>query len=122
MDEVGCYQLGDEGGEDVCEEDDGLGDVGADEIEGCGEDDNVEDIVYEACEVRGVSWASGGGRGETLGEEGVPKSQNAIKTLVSAPWKTALNLALYTAQDEAGDPGRGSNPEEEGDDLFIVSS
>lgn len=36
MDEVGCYQLGEEGGEDVREEDNGFGYAGTHEIEGCG--------------------------------------------------------------------------------------
>jgi hypothetical protein len=38
---------------------------------------------------------------------------------VSAPAKIALNLALYIAHDDPGDPGRGNMPEEEGD-LFIA--
>lgn len=52
-------------------------------------------------------------------EETVPNNQNAIRTLVSAPWKTALNLALYMAHDELGVPGSGSMPEEDGE-LFIA--
>lgn len=49
MDEVGCYELGEEGGNDVGEEDDAFGDCGTDEVEGGGEDDYVEDVVDEAC-------------------------------------------------------------------------
>ena len=48
MDEVGCDELGEEGGEDVGEEDGAGADGGADEVEGRGEDDYVEDIVYES--------------------------------------------------------------------------
>lgn len=39
---------------------------------------------------------------------GLPKSQKAAQTRGSAPLKTAFSLSLYMAQDEAGDPGRGS--------------
>jgi hypothetical protein len=46
--EVGRAELGQEGWYYICEKDDALGDVGADEVEGSGEDDNVEDIVDEA--------------------------------------------------------------------------
>lgn len=45
MDKVGRAQLHKERGYDVAEEDDSLGDRGADEIEGGREDDNIEDIV-----------------------------------------------------------------------------
>jgi len=47
MDEVRSDELGEEGREDIGEEDGGLGDSRADEIEGCGEDNNIDDIVYE---------------------------------------------------------------------------
>lgn len=47
MDEVWGDELGEEGREDIGEEDRGLGDTGADEIERCGEDNNIDDIVYE---------------------------------------------------------------------------
>jgi hypothetical protein len=46
MDEVWSYELGNEAWEDVRQQDNGFGDAGADEIEGCGEYNNVEDIVY----------------------------------------------------------------------------
>lgn len=48
MDEVGCDELGEEGGEDVGEEDDAFGDVASDEVLGGGEDYDVEDVVDEA--------------------------------------------------------------------------
>jgi hypothetical protein len=46
VDEVGGDEFGEEGGEDVGEEDDAFGNIGADKVEGCGEDDYVEDVVY----------------------------------------------------------------------------
>lgn len=46
MDKVRRYELGDERGKDVGEEDDGFGDAGTDEVECCGEDYYVEDVVY----------------------------------------------------------------------------
>lgn len=48
MDEVGGGQLGQEGGEDVGEQDETLGDVGTDEVLGGGEDDDVQDIIDES--------------------------------------------------------------------------
>lgn len=48
-----------------------------------------------------------------------PNSQNATSTDASAPWKIALNRALYNAHDEPGEPGIGSSPDDDGD-LFIV--
>lgn len=48
MDKVRRYQLGDEGGTDICEENDGLWESRADEVEGSGEDDDIEDIVDAA--------------------------------------------------------------------------
>lgn len=48
MDEVGRYQFSDEGGTNICEENDGLWEVWANEVEGSGEDDNIEDIVDAA--------------------------------------------------------------------------
>lgn len=48
MYEVWGAELRQERGDDVAEEDDAFGDVGADEVEGGREDDNVEDIVDEA--------------------------------------------------------------------------
>jgi hypothetical protein len=50
----------------------------------------------------------------------VPNSQNATSTEGSAPWKMALNLALYIAHEEPGDPGSGRSPEEDGG-LAIVA-
>ena len=38
----------------------------------------------------------------------LPKSQNAEQTRGSAPRKIAASRALYMAQDDAGDPGRGN--------------
>jgi len=49
-DDVGEEEFGEEGGDDVAEEDDAFGYRGADEIQGRGEDDYVENIVYEACD------------------------------------------------------------------------
>ena len=48
MYEVRRAELCQEGGDHVTEEDDAFGDVGTDEVEGGGEDDNVEDIVDES--------------------------------------------------------------------------
>lgn len=39
---------------------------------------------------------------------------------MSAPRKIALNLALYIAHEEPGDPGRGNRPDDDGD-LVIVA-
>ena len=44
MDEVRGEELGYEGGDDVEEENEGFGKGGADEVEGGGEDEDVEDI------------------------------------------------------------------------------
>jgi hypothetical protein len=41
-------ELGEEGGYHIAEEDDAFGHGGPDEVEGCGEDDYVEDVVDEA--------------------------------------------------------------------------
>lgn len=38
----------------------------------------------------------------------LPKSQNAEQTRGSAPLKVAASRALYMAQEDAGDPGRGN--------------
>lgn len=48
MDEVRGDEFGDKGREDIGEEDDAFGDCRADEVEGCRENDYVQDIVYEA--------------------------------------------------------------------------
>ena len=50
----------------------------------------------------------------------VPNSQKARSTEASAPWKMALNLALYIAHDEPGDPGSGRSTEEDGDLVIVV--
>lgn len=44
-----------------------------------------------------------------------PNNQKATRTDVSAPLNIPLNLALYIAHDEPGEPGRGRRPEEDGD-------
>lgn len=49
MDEVGCDELREKGGEHICEKDNTLWDIGTDEVECSREDDNVGDIVDEAC-------------------------------------------------------------------------
>ena len=41
-------------------------------------------------------------------EMDLPNSQNAEQTRGSAPRKIAASRALYMAQDDAGDPGRGN--------------
>lgn len=41
-------------------------------------------------------------------EMDLPKSQNAEQTRGSAPLKIAASRALYMAQDDAGDPGKGN--------------
>lgn len=67
VDGVGEEELGEEGGQDVEEEDEGFGEGRADEVEGGGEDDDVEDVVYEPwgglVMVRMV-WGAMGGRTE----------------------------------------------------------
>jgi hypothetical protein len=50
----------------------------------------------------------------------VPNSQKARSTEASAPWKMALNLALYIAHDDPGDPGSGRSTEEDGDLVIVV--
>lgn len=45
MDEVWRTQLHKEGGQDIGEQNDCLGDIRTDEIEGGGQDDHIEDIV-----------------------------------------------------------------------------
>jgi hypothetical protein len=50
VDDVRGQQLGEEGGQDVGEEDGGFGEGGADEeVLGGGEKEYVEDVVYQAC-------------------------------------------------------------------------
>ena len=41
-------------------------------------------------------------------EQRLPKSQNAIQTRGSAPLNILASRTLYIAQDDAGEPGRGS--------------
>ena len=41
-------EFGEERGYDICEEDDGFGNIGTNKVECGGEDDNVGDIVDEA--------------------------------------------------------------------------
>ena len=48
MDEVWGSELYACAGDDVGEENDGFRNGGSDEVEGCGEDDDVEDVVDEA--------------------------------------------------------------------------
>jgi hypothetical protein len=49
VDEIGCTQLCEEGGNHVTEEDDAFGYAWSDKVEGGGEDDYVEDVVDESC-------------------------------------------------------------------------
>jgi hypothetical protein len=49
VDKVRRDQLGQEGGQHVGEEHDALGDGGADEVLGGREEEDVEDVVDEAC-------------------------------------------------------------------------
>lgn len=89
MDKVWGAELGQERGDNVGEENKAFGDGGADEVEGCGEDDNVEDIIDQACGM--VS------RGCMLVlsdiQSTVPNNQNAAHTRGSAPAKAALSRA-----------------------------
>lgn len=39
---------------------------------------------------------------------GIPNSQKAVQTRTSAPANSALNRARNMAQDEEGEPGKGS--------------
>lgn len=48
VDKVGCYQFGDEGWADICEEHDGLRESWTDEVESSGEDDDIEHIINAA--------------------------------------------------------------------------
>jgi hypothetical protein len=57
VEEVGRDQLGQEGGQHVGEEHDALGDGGADEVLGGREEEDVEDVVDEAC----LGGSKGGG-------------------------------------------------------------
>ena len=50
MDEVRRNELREKRGEDIGEEDEAFGNGGTDEVDGCREDDNVGDIVDDACE------------------------------------------------------------------------
>ena len=43
-------------------------------------------------------------------EWSLPKSQNAAQTRGSASVKIAAKRALYMAQEDAGEPGRGNIP------------
>jgi hypothetical protein len=45
VDEIRGDQLGSEGGDYIRQEDDAFGDIRTDEVECCGEEDNVEDII-----------------------------------------------------------------------------
>jgi hypothetical protein len=112
MDEVGGDEFCEERGEDISEEDGRLRDIGADEVEGCGEDYHVGDIVDEACRISAKCVGKE--------QESVPKSQKEMRTEESAPAKMALRRALYIAHEEPGEPGRGRIPEDEGD-LFIAA-
>lgn len=49
MDEVRRKEFGEERGYDVAEQDDAFWDRRTNEIEGSGENDDIEDIVYESC-------------------------------------------------------------------------
>lgn len=48
MDEVGCYQFGEEGGTDICEKNDSLWESWTDKVEGSGEYDDIEDVIDAA--------------------------------------------------------------------------
>ena len=48
VDEVGDGEFGRQAGDDAGEQDGGLGDGWADQVEGGGQDDDVEDVVDEA--------------------------------------------------------------------------
>lgn len=56
MDVVGRCELDEEAGDYVGEEDGAFGDVGADEVEGGGEEEDVEDVVYEAWITAGLAY------------------------------------------------------------------
>jgi len=49
VDEVRGDELSEKGGEDIGKEDDSLGDGGTDEVLGGREDDDVENVIDEAC-------------------------------------------------------------------------
>jgi hypothetical protein len=49
VDEVRSDKLREEGWEDICQEHDAFGYGGADQVQGSREDDNVGDIVDQAC-------------------------------------------------------------------------
>jgi hypothetical protein len=117
VDEVWGDEFREEGWDDIGEKDNTFGDCGTNEVEGSGEDDNVGDIIDEAWMILTKIFSKRGVDGS--GVE-VPNSQKATSTEASAPWKMALNLALYIAHDEPGDPGSGRSTEEDGDLVIVV--
>lgn len=88
MDEVGSDKLGPERRDDICEENDALGDIWSDKVQGRGQEDNVEDIVDKAClAVRSLSfWISR--------RLYAPNTQKATQTRGSAPLKTPFRRSL----------------------------
>jgi len=49
MDEIRCDQFRNERWHNICQEDDSFRNIGANEVKRCREDDDIEDIIDEAC-------------------------------------------------------------------------
>ncbi len=114
MNEVGRAELDAEGGDHVCKEDDSLGDIGSDKVQGRGEDDHVEDVVDQAC-TDSVRVAGRPANRHTdrifvsiQAKSHLPKSQNATHTRGDAPLKACLRRSPNSAHEDEGDPGSGS--------------
>lgn len=111
VDEVGSDELGEEGGQDVGEQDDAFGEV-ADEVLGGGQDDDVEDIIDQAW-TEGTVFSGRGLRGRIIGSS--PNSQKATRTWVSG----LLRMVAMRAR-QAGVPGIGRWSRDEDGDGFIL--
>lgn len=49
VDEVWRTKLGQEGGNDICEQDDAFRNIGSNEIKGSGENDHIENVIDQTC-------------------------------------------------------------------------
>ena len=111
MDDVRHNQLRSERRDDVCEQDDALGDIGTDQIQGRGQHDHIEDIIDQAYPTdmsvtaileEPVNLSHWGQRSI------LPNSQNATQTRGSAPLKMALKRFRNRAHEHDGVPGKGN--------------
>ena len=99
LDEVRRDQFDEEAWDDVGKQDCRLRHIRSNEVEGSCENDNIEHIVDEAFD-RSV-------RCEHQCEDNIPKSQNAVQTLGSAPANACLRRERKMAHVEEGEPGNG---------------